>query len=137
MYDSNYYNNLFLKFRQPYSKYKTNYGCQQHGFGDGVRTIVHQNNQNKNLKKSADCKHQKQMNHDLTCLTNANKWYRELRHDHDHRIVIFFLLHAWFILQIFKTVTLHTTNSAVRHLCQLLLAKPNQNQNQLKWEWTE
>lgn len=64
------------------------------------------------------------MNHDLTCLTNANKWYRELRHDHDHRIVIFFLLHAWFILQIFKTVTLHTTNSAVRHLCQLLLAKP-------------
>jgi len=58
--------------------------------------------------------------------------YRELRHDHDHRIVILFFvtLHALFFLQIFKTGTLHTTNSVVRHICRLLLAKPNQNQNQ-------
>ena len=42
----------------------------------GVRTVVHHKTQNKNLKKSAECKHLKQMNHDLTCLTNANKLSR-------------------------------------------------------------
>ena len=65
------------------------------------------------------------MNHDLTCLTNANKWYRELRHDHHHRIVILFFvtLHAWFILQIFKTVTLQYNKQRGKTFMSIVVSK--------------